>query len=220
MQAGLDVKLRELIEQAREALGGQQRLKQIVSFRSDAVRRITGQAAASQFKTHRAVGGRVRLEEIFPTGRQVIQVVNGLTGQKIIRHATTADETVSDLTPEEIASLRREAKILPRNFLVHADEYEVGYLGIGQVENLSGHCIEFRQEQIIYCFNPGSYYCQIMTDSIADSVWAFDDFAAVDGIVTPMKVTKRLTQGVAIEDQLALVRYNEPLPDSLFEVKR
>jgi hypothetical protein len=58
----------------------------------------------------------------------------------------------------------------------------------------------------------------MMTDHVTESVWTFDDFAPVDGIVTARKITMRQKDGVTIQDQLMLVRYNEPLHDGLFEV--
>jgi hypothetical protein len=216
-----NIELGELIKRARDALGGQQQLTNIVTFRSEMIRRMAqadGTVETIGVKVYRAAGGRIRSEEMPLKGQQVIRVVNGWAGRKIIRNLATGTETVSDLSPDEIAWLRREAKIFPRNFLAHADEYDIRYLGTRQEEGVSGYCVEFLEEKTIYCFDPMSYLCRMMTDHVTESVWTFDDFAPVDGIVTVRKIIMRQKDGVTIQDQLMLVRYNEPLHDGLFEV--
>jgi len=215
-----EIELEELIKRARDALGGQPRLKSIVTFRSEAIRQTTradGTVEMIQVKTYRAAGGRIRLEEISLKGQHAIRVVNGWIGRKLIRDPATGAEMVSDLAIDEIASLRREAKILPRNFLAHADEYDI-HLGARQEQNVSGYCVEFHEEKTMYCFDPVSYLCRMMMDQVTESVWMFDDFAPVDGIATASRISVRQKDGVTIQDQLTLVQYNEPFPDTLFAV--
>lgn len=211
--------LNEVMARAREALGGLHRLQEVNSYTAEVayIRHAPHRPPIRWVnRTYRVHGGRIRIEEEYPDGLLVMRVINALRGCLIIRPVGQEREVVTRLSLEELVGIRRDAKIAPRNFLAHADEYDVRYRGVESIEGFEGLCLEFVAEETRYYFDPSSYLCRRMRDWITCALWSFDHYRMIDGIATPHRVSIHQMDGTIITGEFRYVRYNLPIPDAFF----
>lgn len=211
--------LSRVLHRAREAYGGLQRLQNISSFSAEYAyteQRPNGPLISWRNRTYRVRGGRIRIEEEYPDGMRITRVVNAQRGWIVVQPADEDKEIIAELSPEEVEGVRRDVKIIPANFLAHADEYDLRYLGTGPVEGYRGMCLDFVGEETYYYFDPSSYLCRRMADWATGHIWSFHRYRLVDGVATPHRIKIRDLLGSIITAELLQVRYNLPIPDTLF----
>ena len=189
--------LTDLIANARDALGGIDRLRGVRTYHAVA-RRVTAGGRASTVAVWRAAGGRIRIEEQTSGGRAV-RVANGADGSA------------------ETAERLRAARISPRNLLAHADEYKLALRD--QPAPDGSRIVSFPAEFVLYCFHPTTFYCTRLIDLTRDWRIAFNDYRTVDGIATPFAERHASADArEGYEDRYAQVVYDAELPDDLFVV--
>lgn len=211
--------LTAVLHRAREAYGGLQRLQNISSFNAEYAyteQRPKRPLVSWRNRTYRVRGGRVRIEEEYPDGMRIIRIVEARRGWLIVRPTDKDKEIVAELSPDEVEGICRTVKITPTNFLAHADEYNVRYMGVGPVEGYRGVCLNFVDEETYYYFDPSSYLCRRIADWSTGDMWSFHRYRRIDGVATPHRIKIHQFDGTLLTAELLQVRYNAPIPDAFF----
>jgi hypothetical protein len=210
--------IREILANALVAAGGYERIRAIRSYRAEMRCEWPAQKLVSTTLVWRAPGGRVRLEEFSRRGRTV-RIVNGDVGMRVDEEGASGTLSRTALVPQEVAAIRREARIAPRNLLAHAFDYELVYVGQVSTPNGTRLAVRFPAEQVGYFFDSQTYLCTRLFD-VGERNVKFDDHRMVSGIATPF--VERETTGTGVEScvkSYTSVSYDLDFPADLFEVQ-
>jgi hypothetical protein len=209
--------IREILTNALVAAGGYERIRAIRSYRAEMRCEWPERGLTSTTLVWRAVGGRVRIEEFSRRGRTV-RVVNGDVGVRVDEEGSSGAIRRDVLAPEDVAAIRHDARVAPRNLLAHAFDYELIFAGLVKTPNGSRIALQFPAEQVNYFFDSTTYHCTHLFD-VRDRSVAFDDYRMVAGIATPF--VERVTSNNGTEScvkNYTSVSYDLDLPADLFEV--
>jgi len=190
----------DLVDGARRALGGLERLRGVRSYYAEMLRSYAD-GASSHVTVWRAVPGRIFIEE---------RTSDGHVGRR---------STAGPLTDDERADLLRTARLSPRNLLAHADEIELrmrDHLAPGGL-----HVVSFPAEFAIYFFDAVRHTCLLTIDLARGRRTAYGDYRDVDGILTPFHERHQGDgRAACFDDRLIAVSYNLAPPDDLWTEPR
>lgn len=192
--------LDEFLEAALAALGGRDLVLGVRSYHARARR----EPAGVEVVVARAAGGRIRVDEVVADGTKTL-VVDGCRGVEIEHGVAKA------LEPEAVASLRREARLVPRNLLAHGREYDLALAERSGVVTIS-----FPAERVTYEFDASTLLCRGLVDEAEGRRIDYDDYRAVGGIQTAFRERTTPARHGAFHLVYESVEYNEDLPGELF----
>ena len=116
--------IQELLEKALAAAGGYEQISAIESYRAEMRREMPTRGQVSTMMIWRAAGGRIRIEE-FSRGGRTVRIVNGDTGMRLDEDGASAKVVRAQLPADEVMTIRRDARVAPRNMLAHARKYHL-----------------------------------------------------------------------------------------------
>jgi hypothetical protein len=186
----------ELIAEAREALGGLDRIRAVRSYHSIARRTTRPSGREQTVEVWRAAGGRVRIEE--RSGR------------------TATVKSTESGKADEREELLRDARIAPRNMLAHADERKLVLRAMPSFEGT--HVLSAPEELVLYFFDPQTKLCVRTIDLAGKRRIEMSDYRTVDGIATPFfeRCTRENTDR-GYEERFLTIEYNAPVPEGIFK---
>jgi len=171
----------ELIERCIEALGGRDSLYKVKSLYQQSERRFgwsEEDARTIRVDLYRAIGGRIRVEEFIESDRQILTVINGLSGirrhGKLVEDKFVYDEPI-ELDVFEVERIKRGVRLYPRNFLAHADEHQYVSSGIQTIDDRKVYLIDLPVEEVSYHFDSETMLFWPKIDRRADSVTTYED---------------------------------------------
>ena len=214
--------LTRLIEAAAAALGGAERLRTIRTYRAEAIRQPAGGGPAAELRVWRAAGGRIRVEETEPGAGSRAWVVDGDSGVLVSRALPANPPRRFPLWAEDVAEIRREARLAPRNVLAHAHELDLaGGEAAHAPDGSPAVALELRPEGVRYYFHPQSFLCVAMVDAARDRRVEYAEYRKVGGVLTPFEerhaIVGRPSDAHAVEYDV--VAYDEELPADLFSLE-
>jgi len=209
--------IRDFVQKALDAIGGNDRIRAIRSYRAEMRCEWTARGTVSTTLVWRAPGGRVRLEEFSRRGRSV-RVVNADTGARFEEDGASGSVSQSMLEPAEVAHIRREAKIAPRNLLAHALDYDLEFKGAINTPTGMRYALSFPAERVSYFFDAESFLCTRLFD-IGERSLSYDDYRMVLGVATPFAEREILSGGETCIRTYTSVTYDVDFPEDLFDVK-
>jgi hypothetical protein len=212
------------IEQCSEALGGKDSLHGVTSFYSQSERCLwmaDQEPRTLRVDLYRAVGGRIRIEELDDQAHLTVTVVNGLSGARIIGLKKGEEfiiEEKMELDALEVQGIKRGVRLFPRNFLAHADEHQYDFSGIQQFSNQQVYVITLPAEAVTYHFDTENLTCVKMIDRRNDTVITYEDYRNIEGVITPFVERAVRSERNFQVDTIKTVEYNQVLEDDLFRI--
>lgn len=191
----------DLILPVLAAFGGTERIGSVKTFMREAIRiRRDGSGrvlATDRILTFRAAGGRVHIETA------------PVDDCRSDRRETPGDSGAHAIAARALREVSRE----PRIVLTHLRErrHEARRSSGGGVE------IELLDERLLYRFAARSRLCLERVDLASRAATSYMDWRLVGGIASPFReVTGRDGGAAIVEECVAGLAYDLPLPESLF----
>jgi hypothetical protein len=163
--------------------------------------------------THRAFGGRIRIEERTAESEPDVFIVNGLSGCRINRDGTRPLET------PEIEAIKRGVRLYPRNFLAHAAEHHFCGPERAAHDATAGYVLHLPTENFQFHFSAETFLCHFADDAAQGVQTFYEDYrSSAEGIVTA-HLERRFRNGRLFEtDRLLRLEFNAELDERLFHV--
>ena len=194
------MQLHELVEKALRAIGGAEQILSVNTFRA----RYFQEPGGLVVEVSRAAGGRVRID--YDTSGEVNSIlVNGSVGMELVSGISRP------LDEEEITQIRRDARLVPRNFLAHAHEYEITV-----AEENDGFRVFFPAEECLFVFDGQVALCRRRFDGRSGDTTEYRDYREVSGLLTPFFELITSERHDPIERRYELVEYNAALSEQTF----
>jgi hypothetical protein len=195
------MRLAEFLESALRAVGGRERVLGVRTYRATAGRDPDG----ARISIVRAAGGRIRIDDR-SDGATTSVIVVGDAGVRV------SGGVAVPLAAGEIAEIRRDARLAPRNLLAHAAEHALALVAPTDPDAI---VVELADEGVRYRFSAATLLCSTLVDARRGRVVDYEDYRDIDGLMTPF--LERITTGATtLELRYEDVAYNEELPESHF----
>lgn len=214
----------ELITRCIKALGGRESLFNVVTIHIEISRTISQPAQPSITRSvdvYRARGGLIRQEEYLDDRHRRVTILNGLRGiereESLINKDFQADRE-RDLRVDEIAEIKRNVRLYPRNFLAHADEHQYRFSGLQKADNGDYYLLELPIEEVDFHFDSNSLLCLRRQDHQKKKVIHYQNYQEINGVFTPLIERTEAADELVSIDEIRKLEYNLPLSNGFFAV--